>query len=272
MKDKQIILITGTSRGIGKHVADYLKSKGHIVYGSSRKPTDSSDPYHLSLDVTDKNACELAIAKIISAQGRLDILVNNAGFHLTGAAQENSLEEVQDQMNLNFYGAVHTIQSVLPIFMKQKSGKIINISSIGGLLSLPYTSAYNASKFALEGYTEALRSELLAVGIYVSNLVPAYVNTGTTDQSVGHPKVSLPIFEKHRMAMHHNMEIESKKGTSMQVLAETIEEIIETKKPKFRYKISALSNFMPVIKSLLPQNYFEKLVLKILKLPIKIKY
>jgi short-subunit dehydrogenase len=267
-----VILITGTSRGIGKQIAQHLKSKGHIVYGSSRNKLDISDDRHLELDVTNKNSCENAVNQIIQEQGRLDILINNAGFHMTGAAQENSLEEVQEQINLNFYGVVNMVQTCLPIFVKQKSGKIISISSLGGLLSLPFNSAYNASKFALEGYTESLRIELLPLGIYVSNLVPAYVNTGTTDMSVGHPKKSLPIFEKHRTSLHYKMETDVTKGTSMQTLANLVESICNRKKPKFRYKISSLSYVMPFFKSILPQKYFEKLVLKILALPSKIDY
>jgi short-subunit dehydrogenase len=267
-----VVFITGSSRGIGEHIANHLQSKGYIVYGSSRNTPQNADKRHLQLDVTDKMACERAIQQVLAEQGRIDILINNAGFHLTGAAEENTVDELCAQMDLNFYGTVNMIKAILPLFLAQKSGKIINMSSIGGLLSLPYTSAYNASKFALEGYTEALRLELLAFGIYVSNLEPGYVNTGTTDQSIGHPKNNLPLFSKYRQQLHQQMEDSSLKGTPMQVISDTCEEIIQAKKPKFRYKISGMSKMLSLLKAILPQNFFEKTVLKSFNLPTTINY
>lgn len=272
MKNKKVILITGSSRGIGEYVANYLGKQGHIVYGSSRSIPKNANKNHIELDVTNIASCQRAIEKILAEQGRIDVLINNAGFHLTGAAQENSLEELQAQMNLNFYGAVNMIQSVLSVFMEQKSGNIINMSSLGGLLSLPYTSAYNASKFALEGYTEALRLELMPFGIYVSNLEPGYVNSGTIDQSIGRPKLVIPLFAQYREQMHHKMEQDSLKGTSKQVLAETMEKIILSPKPKFRYKIGGMSKTLPLLKAIMPQGYFENTVLKSFELPLKITY
>ena len=147
--EPKVILVTGSSRGIGEHVVTYLLSKGYIVYGSSRSMPKNAPKHHLLLDVTNIASCERAVELILTEQGRIDIVINNAGFHLTGAAEENSLDELQSQMDLNFYGAVNMIKSVLPLFLEQKYGKIINMSSLGGLLSLPYTSAYNASKFDL---------------------------------------------------------------------------------------------------------------------------
>jgi short-subunit dehydrogenase len=272
MKNKKVILITGSSKGIGEHVANYLEKQGHIVYGSSRSILINANKKHIKLDVTKVNSCERAVERIMSEQGRIDVLINNAGFHLTGAAQENSLEELQAQMDLNFYGVVNMIKLVLPLFMKQKSGNIINMSSLGGLLSLPYTSAYNASKFALEGYTESLRLELLPFGIFVSNLEPGYVNSGTIDQSIGIPKIAIPLFAKYREQMHRKMEQDALTGTSKQVLAEIIEKIILSEKPNFRYKIGGMSKTLPLLKAIMPQGYFEKIVLKSFQLPLKINY
>jgi short-subunit dehydrogenase len=272
MKTEKVILITGSSRGIGEQVAQHLEAKGHIVYGSSRNALINSNQRHLMLDVTDKTSCEQAIQKVISEQGKIDVLINNAGFHLTGAAQENSFEELYAQMDLNFFGAVNMIQAILPLYMEQKNGKIINMSSLGGLLSLPYTSAYNASKFALEGYTEALRLELLAFGIYVSNLEPGYVNSGTIDQSIGRPKQAHPLFAKYREQLHKKMEQDSQTGTSKQFIAEVFEKIITSKKPKFRYKIGTMSKTLPLMKATMPQGFFEKTVLRSFGLPTQIKY
>ncbi|MGL4631289.1 MAG: SDR family oxidoreductase [Leadbetterella sp.] len=272
MSSQKIILVTGSSRGIGETIVKHLRSKGHIVYGSSRSIPSGSIKNHLVLDVTSMDSCQKAIERILADHGRIDVLVNNAGNHLTGAAQENTLEEIQAQMDLNFYGVVNMTKSVLPVFMEQKSGNIINVSSIGGLLSLPYTSAYNASKFALEGYSEALRMELSPFGIYVSNVIPAYVNTGTTDQSVLKPQVRMPLYEKYREQIHHIMEEEGPKGISMIKIAEVVQQIIITPKPKLRYKIGGLTKMFTLLKALVPQTYFERTVLNNFKLPLKVEY
>ncbi|WP_051210841.1 SDR family oxidoreductase [Runella zeae] len=272
MTTQKIILITGSSRGIGEHVAKHLAAQGHIVYGSSRIIPPDAPKNHISLDVTDSHSCQRAIERILAERGKLDVLINNAGFHLTGAAQETSMEELYAQMELNFFGAVHMIKAVLPLFLEQKSGNIINMSSIGGLLSLPFTSAYNASKFALEGYTEALRLELLPFGIFVSNLEPGYVNSGTIDQSIGRPKMPLPPFAKYREQMHRKMEQDSLKGTSKQEIAEIIEKIIDSKKPKFRYKMGGMAYSLPLMKAIMPQGFFEKTVLNSFQLPTKINF
>jgi len=272
MKQNKVVLITGSSRGIGQHVAEHLESSGFIVYGSSRNTPPNASLNHIVLDVTKINSCERAIEKILAEQGKIDVLINNAGFHLTGAVQENSIEELHSQVDLNFYGAVNMIRAILPVFIEQKSGKIINMSSLGGLLSLPYTSAYNASKFALEGYSESLRLELLPLGIYVSNLEPGYVNSGTIDQSIGRPKRATPLFEKHREQMHHKMEQDSQKGTSKQFIAEKIEEIITAEKPRFRYKIGGMSKLLLLLKALIPENFYEKTVLKSFGLPLRVDY
>lgn len=269
MKPK-IILITDSSRGIGEAVFHHLKSLGHKVYGSSRSSGQGID--HFQLDVTDPVSCQKVINSIVEKEGRLDVLINNAGYHLTGACLENSLEELQSQMELNFFGAVHMIRASLPIFLRQKSGNIINMSSLGGLLSLPFTSAYNASKFALEGYTEALRLELLPLGIYVSNLEPGYVNSGTIEQSIGAPQISMKPFSKYREILHKKMESESFNGSSKHTIAKTIEGILKDKKPSFRYKIGGMSKFLPVLQRILPDRSFEKNVLRSFGLPLKIEY
>lgn len=269
---KQIILITGTSRGIGKYILSELrKNPSLIVYGSSRKK-DPSDQLHIALDVSDPESCSRAIEKILAEQGRLDILFNNAGSHLTGASEETSLSEIDDQMKLNFYGAMHMIKAATPVFMDQKSGKIINMSSLGGLLSLPYTSAYNASKFALEGYTEALRLELLPLGIYVSNLEAAYINSGTIDQSIIAPAKDHALFSQFRKKMHEKMMKDSLKGIPLSDIHKMVNRIIHEPRPKFRYKIGKMTKQLTLLSFLLPEKMFQKAVLKTFDIPKKINY
>lgn len=270
--EKKIILITGTSRGIGKYILTELrKDPSLIVYGSSRKK-DPSDQLHIALDITNPESCSRAVEKILAEQGRLDVLFNNAGSHLTGASEETTLEEIDGQMRLNFYGAIHMIKAVTPVLTEQKSGKIINMSSLGGLLSLPFTSAYNASKFALEGYTESLRLELLPLGIYVSNLEAAYINSGTIDESIIAPSKDHAIFSKYRKKMHEKMMKDSLKGIPLSQIRDVVDDIIRSSTPKFRYKIGKMTKQLTLLSFLLPEWMFQKAVLKSINVPKNIKY
>lgn len=271
MENRTIILITGTSRGIGKQLLGSLRQDPKkLVYGSSRK-ANPKDPYHIPLDVTDAHSCIRAVERIIAEQGRIDVLVNNAGSHLTGASEETSLREIDDQMQINFYGAIHMIKAVTPLMLEQGSGRIINMSSLGGLLALPYTSAYNASKFALEGYTESLRLELLPLSIFVSNLEPAYINSGTVDQSIIAPKKAHPIFSGYRTAMHEKMLIDSKRGIPMEQIVRVIRNIIHSERPKFRYRIGKMTRSLTLLQTLLPESIFQSAVLRSFGIPLKKK-
>ena len=268
---EKVIFITGTSRGIGRALQEHFQTAGHIVYGSSRKG-DEKDPYHLKLDVTDAASCEMAVDEVMQNEGRIDVLINNAGFHLTGASEETGLEEIRAQMDINFYGAIYMIKAVTPILIKQKSGRIINMSSLGGLLALPFTSAYNASKFALEGYTESLRMELLPLGIYVSNIEAPYINTGTVDQSIGGPMKRDAILGPYREAMHEKMHRDSVKGVKMATVVRTFGRIVTAEKPKFRYKLSSMTYSLLLFQFLLPQKLFERMVLRSFRIPGKMAY
>jgi NAD(P)-dependent dehydrogenase (short-subunit alcohol dehydrogenase family) len=270
MNNQKIILITGTSRGIGKHLLEELrKNETYTVYGSARKK-DPADKLYIQLDVTDSGSCVRAVEKILAEQGRLDVLINNAGSHLLGASEETSLEEIDQQMQLNFYGALHMIKAATPVFLDQKSGKIINMSSLGGLLSLPYTGAYNASKFALEGYTESLRLELLPLGIYVSNLEAAYINTGTVDQSIFPPSKDHPVFSRYRKKMHEKMLGDSLKGIPLPVIAKQCSAIIASRSPKFRYKVGKMAKQFTMLNFIMPERMFHNTVLKTFGIPKKI--
>lgn len=272
MESSKIILITGTSRGIGKHIAQYLEKQGHIVYGSSRNIPNSTTKNYLELDVTKFESCLRAVERILAEHGRIDVLINNAGYHLMGGVAENTLEELHHQMNTNFYGVANMTNAVLPVFLEQKGGKIITIGSLGGFISLPYASAYSASKFALEGYTEALRLELLPFGIFVSNIEPGIVNTGTRDHSMVNPKKSVEPFSNFRNQIFKQMDNQTDKGISLQTLAEVTGKIIESEKPKFRYKIGNAVKILPLLKALLPQTVFENMVLNNFRLPKKVIY
>lgn len=256
-----IIFITGTSRGLGRFLRRHLSSAGHEVFGNGRQPTPG-DSHHLAFDVRDEDACRQAVRELIGRVGQLDVLINNAGSHLLGAATETTATELDDQLALNFRGPVNLMRAVLPHFLERRAGRIINMSSVGGRLATPFTSAYAASKFALEGYTEALRLELLPFGVYVSNLEPGFLATGTHDRSVVSVEGVDPTFHTARARALERLRADGERGTSLDVVARTIDRLLQQRVPPFRCSVDGFLTRLELLRDLTPPPLFERLVLK----------
>ncbi len=186
MNDRQIILLTGASSGIGAKVARQLVDLNHIVYGTSRKRQSNGFFPWIVMDVNDSVSIAKGIQGIIEKHGRLDVLINNAGLGMISSLEEAPQLKVDQVMNTNFGGVVRMIQAVLPQMRKQRSGKIINVSSIAGLMGLPYRSIYSASKFAVEGLTESLRQEVMKFGIQVCSIQPGSIKTNIKANRLSH--------------------------------------------------------------------------------------
>jgi len=168
------ILIVGASKGIGLVTAQQLRQSGHRVIGTSRNPSDGD---LLPLDVTDEGSIDHFMSLL---EGELlDGMVYSAGYDLYSAAEDTSMDDLQAQLEANFLGAVRMTQAILPKLRLRGGGKLIFLSSLGGLSALPFNSAYSASKFALEGFAESLRYELLPHNIFVSLIEPGQVKTDT---------------------------------------------------------------------------------------------
>jgi NAD(P)-dependent dehydrogenase (short-subunit alcohol dehydrogenase family) len=255
------ILITGTTRGLGRFLREHLTAAGHTVYGSGRSPVPG-DPRHLALDVREATSAQRAVDAVLEREGRLDVLINNAGSHLLGAATETSEAELRDQLELNFFGAVNLMRAVTPHFLERRSGRIINVSSVGGRFATPFASAYAASKFALEGYTEALRLELLPFGVFVSNLEPGFLATGTTDTSVVPVKASDARFLKARQDVFARMLVDGAAGTSLTKVARVVDHILSSGAPRLRYSVDGLASRLTLARLLSPAGVFEQLVTK----------
>lgn len=262
MRSSQVILISGTSRGLGAHLRSVLEARGHTVYGSSRRASDE-DQHELSLDVTHPQSCERAVDHIVTREGRVDVVINNAGSHLLGAAVETSEAELRAQMELNFFGAVHLTEAVVRASMlERRSGRIINVSSVGGRFATPFASAYCASKFALEGYMEALRLELLPFSIYVSNLEPGFLRTETTATSVIPVESGHPLYASAREATRERMLREGAEGIPLERVSRVIDEILSTPEPKLRYSVDGLVPRLSLLRGLSPSAWFERTVVK----------
>jgi len=180
----QVVLITGASSGIGKTCATRLHERGYQVYGTSRSaPAPGAGkqssfqmppfPYKmLRMDVNDDKSVQDGVGAVLADAGRIDAAVNCAGFGIAGAVEDTSTEEAKAQLETNFFGTLRVCRAVLPIMREQGSGAIVNISSIAGLIGIPYQAMYSASKFAIEGMTEALRLEVKPFGIRVCLIEP----------------------------------------------------------------------------------------------------
>lgn len=252
------ILITGASSGFGKSTAEMLAKKGHIVYGTSRKPCTHEKIKMLVMDVRDRQSVKLAVDKIIEEQGHIDVLINNAGMGIGGALEMATPEEIDVQMNTNFGGCVNVCQAVLPHMRKQRSGRIINFSSIGGVMGLPYQGFYSASKFAIEGFSEALSAEVKGFGIEVCMVEPGDFATGFTasrknsEATLNDPDYG-PIFKRSLSII----EDEENGGLKPQVLAKKIVKIVECRKPRLRYVVANLEQwFSVVLKKFICGNWF----------------
>ena len=193
---QQTIIITGASSGFGLATAELLAAKGHRVYGLCRRPMEHGKIHYMQCDVRNREQVAEVVGRIAQEAGRIDVLVNNAGMGIGGALELATPEEIDLQMGTNFMGCVNLCQAVLPYMRKQRSGKIVNLSSIGGVMGLPWQGFYSASKFAIEGFSEALAAEVRSFGIRVAMVEPGDFATGFTasrrhrqpPQQPGHPR------------------------------------------------------------------------------------
>jgi len=188
MNDHKVIIVTGSSSGIGLESALLLARNGYITYATMRSPEKDTSiktavqkeglPIRVvQLDVTDDNSVKNAVDHIISESGRIDVLVNNAGYSLGGALEDLSMEEIKSQYETNLFGLIRVIQAVLPTMRKQRSSRILNISSGTGIFGFPGISADVSTKFAVEGLSESIAYELEPFGIKVILIEPGFVKT-----------------------------------------------------------------------------------------------
>lgn len=177
----RVWFITGSSRGLGRAILQAALAAGHRVVATARRPADLDEVVKrygdqvraVALDVTQPEQAVRAVAEAVAAFGRIDVLVNNAGYANTGSAEDLPLDDFRAQIDTNFYGVVHVTRAVLPVMREQRSGRILQISSIGGRRGgTPGLSAYQAAKFAVAGFSEVLINEVAPLGIQVTIVEP----------------------------------------------------------------------------------------------------
>lgn len=255
---KKVILITGISSGFGKKTAELLVQNGHIVYGTIRSNAEIDPAIHvLKMDLMDVSSIKNAVAEVIEKEGRIDVLINNAGMHLGGPIEEAPVELFTRQMETNVNGLVHMLQAVLPHMRKQGQGTIINFSSIGGLMGLPFQSFYSASKFAIEGLSESLRMEVKPFNIKVVVINPGDFHTSNTANRINIAVEGGP-YEKQFKQSLEQIEKDENNGGDPIVMALLLTKIVNSKKPKNRYMVAAFPDkFAVVLKKLVPISLFS---------------
>src|SRR5438477_143322 len=202
-KTEQVAVVTGASSGIGEAAAHELVGAGFTVYGTSRKATvgeERDGVVFVPLDVTDEESVAGAVHEVLARSGRIDVLVNNAGLGIAGAAEESSIEQARALFDTNLFGSIRMTRAVLPQMREQGSGRVINVSSILGLVPAPFASLYAATKHAMEGYSESLDHEVREYGVRVLLVEPAYTGTSFDTNAVPADQ-PLPLYAQRRQVL-----------------------------------------------------------------------
>lgn len=272
-----VVLITGASSGIGKAIGENLAAKGYKVYGTSRNveadtfreiiPTVNNNKGFLrliQLDVCSEESIKKALDHIILKEGRIDILINNAGIGIAGSVEDTSIAEAFKQFDTNFFGVLRMCKSVIPIMRNTKKGLIINISSVAGLISIPFQSMYSSSKFALEAMTEALRIEVKPFGINVSMIEPGDTKTGFTESRIYSEGANENSAYRDKFEKSINAMIQSElNGPGPKKVVQAVIKIINRKNPPVRITSGFSYKTVIFLKRLLPARFVSFIVSKL---------
>lgn len=265
----KVIFITGGSSGIGKSIGEYLHEKGYTVYGTSRNPekVNGSKFPLVALDVRDAQSIKTAVAKVIAEAGTIDVLVNNAGVGITGPIEEIPADEIRNNFETNLFGPIEVMKAVLPQMRAQKSGLIINVTSIAGYMGLPYRGVYSASKGALELITEALRMEVKGFGITITSVAPGDFATNIAAGRYHAPLLKGSAYEVPYGATLKMMDTHVDAGSNPLQMAEAVYSIMKTPNPNVHYKVGVfMQKFSIVLKKILPDKVYEKMLMNHYKL------
>lgn len=270
----KVVLITGASSGIGKETALSLIKEGHIVYGVARRLEMMQDiiqagGHAIKMDILKEKNIDEVVNQIIKEQKRIDILINNAGYGLWGAVETISIAEAKRQFDVNIFGLAYLTKKIIPLMRKQKSGKIINMSSMGGKVYTPFGAWYHATKYALEGWSDCLRIELKSFGIDVILIEPGVIKTefqdvmmdSTVERSIGTPyEKKLKALEKATQEMY-----ERGIGSPPSTITKLIVKAINSHHPKRRYVGGLFAKPMLFIKKWFGDKMYEKAIMSQIK-------
>jgi NAD(P)-dependent dehydrogenase (short-subunit alcohol dehydrogenase family) len=263
------VLITGCSTGIGRATAEHLASRGWNVYATARKPESIADLASrgcktLALDVCDEASMRAAVQTVERAEGAVGVLINNAGYGLEGAFEEVPMTDIRRQFETNVFGLIAMTKLVLPAMRRQRWGRVVNLSSMGGKLTFPGGAYYHATKHAVEALSDALRFEVKGFGIDVIVIQPGPIKTRFGDTAVGN--IAMPqnspyaafnvVLEKQIREAYEGGPM-ARFAAPPEAVAEVIEKSITATNPKTRYKITLAARVLMGLKSVLPDRAFD---------------
>jgi NAD(P)-dependent dehydrogenase (short-subunit alcohol dehydrogenase family) len=268
-KAQPVALVTGASSGIGKAASLALLEAGFEVVGTSRNTsgvTDRDGVTFLDLDVTSDESVTTAVRRVIERFGRIDVLVNNAGTGAAGAAEESSVAHDQRVFDINLFGLIRMTKAVLPHMRARGSGRIINISSVLGLVPAPYMASYAATKHAIEGYSESVDHELREYGVRVLLVEPAYTKTGF-DANALQPDAPLPLYAARRQVFDGLIATAMARGDDPATVAKAIVAAAIDPKPKLRYTAGSTARRVSTLRRFVPARAFDRQIRKLNQLP-----
>ncbi len=272
--NKKNILITGCSSGFGLHIAARLAASGHNIFATMRDLSKQNDLAGevslrggkieiLQLDVTNIISVKQAVFKMREKAGKIDVLVNNAGYGIGGFFEDLTQDEIRDQLETNFFGVQNVTREVLPFMREEKKGIIVNISSIAGLYALPCFGAYNASKWALEGFSESLLYELAPFNIKVCLIEPGVYKTKIFYENRRYAKgffnTKSPynnFSQAFQKSTNDHLKVTEKDPEEIAIL---VEKLINAKNPAFRNIPDSNSRFLYAMRRFLPFRLFSTL-------------
>lgn len=255
-----VILISGASSGLGRAAALHLLDRGYRVIGGGRRFPEPDLPFEtLPLDVCDWNSVTRFVAAARDRAGRIDALVNCAGVLISGALEVMTSAEEERIINTNLYGTVQLCRAVLPLMRAQSSGRIVNISSIAGVIALPFHSMYCASKFAVEGLTECLRYEARPFNIHVSLLEPGdFFTPMTAHYEWGENAVHDRVYGEAARRAIAVMERDCRFASNLELFSSRLELILSSRRPKLRYTAGMpLQRVAAKLRGMLPDSWYE---------------
>lgn len=262
MKQGRVVLITGETRGFGFEMAKLFIKNNDIVCGFSRNEFEYPNIYHQVGDISSEEDCKNCIANIIEKYQRIDILINNAGFGIFGPIEETSLKSAKKQIDVTFFGAFLMAKQVLPYMRKERNGRIINISSIGGVVPLPYQGFYSASKCGMDMLFDALRAEVYEYNIQITSVKPGDSCTSFTKNRESEISDESVYKESFNRTLR-NVSKDETKGFKPIKVAKTVLKISKKKKAPYSVSVGAKDKFLSLLFKILPKRLRNYLLYKI---------
>src|ERR687897_256339 len=267
-QNRQVAIVTGASAGIGAATARALHAAGYRVFGTYRKPPASrvAGVEYLELDVTKDESVKSLVAQVVEQAGRIDLLVNNAGVGLIAGAEESSLQQAKALFDVNLFGVIRLTNAVLPTMRRQGAGRIVNLSSVMGLIPAPFMALYAASKHALEGYSESLDHEIRATGIRVVLVEPAYTRT-SFEGNIYQADQQLDVYQAARTNAEGVMRDGMKTADTPELVASAVVKASAEANPHRRYAAGRTARQVSLLRRFVPESAFDRSLRKQMRLP-----